>query len=168
MELGNTVNILIGVVTALGGLSLIKFLFFMNPEKRKAAAEADIKEVEKEERKLGVMEQLVKSLQERIEQQDQKIKELNNRLDNLYEQLHEQERVNNALVRENNELRLALKEAEHNVCVRPDDECLKRMPPRDYCRLVKLANHEYDKYYPNIDENENSGVSEKPDKGRQP
>ena len=83
MELGNTVEILVGVVTALGGLSLIKFLFFMNPEKRKAAAEADIKEVEKEERKLGVMEQLVKSLQERIEQQDQKIKELNNRLDKL-------------------------------------------------------------------------------------
>lgn len=161
MELGNTVNILIGVVTALGGLSLIKFLFFMKPERRKAQVEADIKEVEKEERKLGVMEQLVKSLQERIEQQDQKIKELNNRLDKLYEQLHEQERVNNALVRENNELRLALKEAEHNVCVRPDDECLKRMPPRDYCRLVKLANHEYDKYYQDIDENENSGVSEK-------
>lgn len=161
MELGNTVNILIGVVTALGGLSLVKFLFFMNPEKRKAAAEADIKEVEKEERKLGVMEQLVKSLQERIEQQDQKIKELNDRLDKLYVQLHEQERVNNALVKENNELRLALKEAEHNVCVRPDDECLKRMPPRDYCRLVKLANHEYDKYYQDIDENENNGIPKK-------
>lgn len=161
MELGNTVNIIIGVVTALGGLSLIKFLFIMKPERRKAQVEADIKEVEKDERKLGVMEQLVKSLQERIEQQDQKIKELNNRLDKLYEQLHEQERVNNALVRENNELRLALKEAEHNVCVRPDNECQKRMPPRDYCRLVKLANHEYDKYYPKIDENENNGVSEK-------
>lgn len=147
MELGNTVNILIGVVTALGGLSLIKFLFFMKPERRKAAAEADIKEVEKEERKLGVMEQLVKSLQERIEQQDQKIKELNNRLDKLYEQLHAQERVNNALVKENNELRLALKEAEHNVCVRPDDECMKRQPPRDHCRLKRLARGYYDKYY---------------------
>lgn len=104
---------------------MIKFLFFMKPERRKAQVEADIKEVEKEERKLGVMEQLVKSLQERIEQQDQKIKELNNRLDKLYEQLHEQERVNNALVRENNELRLALKEAEHNVCVRPETSVSK-------------------------------------------
>lgn len=169
MELGNTVNILIGVVTALGGLSLIKFLFFMNPEKRKAAAEADIKEVEKEERKLGVMEQLVKSLQERIEQQDQKIKELNNRLDKLYEQLHAQERVNNALVKENNELRLALKEAEHNVCVRPDDECFKgRLPKRTYCRLKKLAAGEYDAFYDNDTErkeksDEDNGVFEKPD-----
>lgn len=161
MELGNTVNILIGVVTALGGLSLIKFLFFMNPEKRKAAAEADIKEVEKEERKLGVMEQLVKSLQERIEQQDQKIRELNQRVDKLYEEKHELERLNNQLTRENAMLQIKLVEAQHNLCVRPDDECLKRMPPRDYCRLVKLANHEYDKYYQDIDENENSGVSEK-------
>lgn len=163
MELGNTVNILIGVVTALGGLSLIKFLFFMKPERHKAQVEADIKEVEKEERKLGVMEQLVKSLQERIEQQDQKIKELNNRLDKLYEQLHEQERVNNALVRENNELRLALKEAEHNVCVRPDDECFKgRLPKRTYCRLKKLAAGDYDAFY---DEKEEEKEKKKPGDG---
>lgn len=160
MELGNTVNILIGVVTALGGLSLIKFLFFMKPERRKAQVEADIKEVEKEERKLGVMEQLVKSLQERIEQQDQKIRELNQRVDKLYEEKHELERLNNQLTRENAMLQIKLVEAQHNLCVRPDDECLKRMPPRDYCRLVKLANHEYDKYYQDIDENENNGIPE--------
>lgn len=163
MELGNTVNILIGVVTALGGLSLIKFLFFMKPERRKAQVEADIKEVEKEERKLGVMEQLVKSLQERIEQQDQKIKELNNRLDKLYEQLHAQERENNALVKENNELRLALKEAEHNVCVRPDDECFKgRLPKRTYCRLKRLAAGEYDAFY---EGNAEDGKEESPETG---
>lgn len=140
---------------------MIKFLFFMKPEKRKAAAEADIKEVEKEERKLGVMEQLVKSLQERIEQQDQKIRELNQRVDKLYEEKHELERLNNQLTRENAMLQIKLVEAQHNLCVRPDDECLKRMPPRDYCRLVKLANHEYDKYYQDIDENENNGIPEK-------
>lgn len=168
MELNGILQVIIGAVASLGGFSLIKFLFFMNPEKRKAAAEADIKEVEKEERKLGVMEQLVKSLQERIEQQDQKIRELNQRVDKLYEEKHELERLNNQLTRENAMLQIKLVEAQHNLCVRPDDECLKRMPPRDYCRLVKLANHEYDKYYPNIDENENSGVSEKPDKSQQP
>lgn len=166
MDWVEALKVLAGAVAALGGLSLIKFLFFMNPEKRKAAAEADIKEVEKEERKLGVMEQLVKSLQERIEQQDQKIKELNNRLDKLYEQLHEQERENNALVRENNELRLKFMEAEHNVCVRPDDECFKgRLPKRTYCRLKKLAAGDYDAFY-DVDEkeknnNENNGIPEK-------
>lgn len=68
------------------------------------------------------------------------------------------------LINENNELKLALKEAQHNVCVRPDDECLKRMPPRDYCRLVKLANHEYDVYYKQY-KDETDGVSEKTDGG---
>ena len=117
---------------------------------------------------MSVMRTLVESLKQRIEQQDEKIRELNQRVDKLYEEKHELERLNNQLTRENAMLQIKLVEAQHNLCVRPDDECLKRMPPRDYCRLVKLANHEYDKYYPNIDENENSGVSEKSDKSQQP
>ena len=178
---------IVGIAASLGGLSLIKFLFFMKPEKRKAKAEAGLKEVEKEERELGVMRELVESLRQRIEQQDQKIKELNGRLDKLYAQLHEQERENNALIRENNELRLALKEAEHNVCVRPDDECMRRQPPRDHCRLKRLARGYYDKFYSDdelakgeadCDEedkelygreedtgNEDSGIPEESDKG---
>lgn len=175
--LTETVNVIVGIVASLGGISLIKFLFFMRPERRKAQAEAGLKEVEKEERELGVMKKLVESLQQRIEQQDQKIKELNGRMDKLYVQLHEQERENNALIRENNELRLALKEAEHNVCVRPDDECFKgRLPKRTYCRLKKLANGDYDAFYNEGDteeatdnqrkgNNEDSGILEKSDKG---
>lgn len=175
--LTETVNVIVGIVASLGGISLIKFLFFMRPERHKAQAEAGLKEVEKEERELGVMKKLVESLQQRIEQQDQKIKELNGRMDKLYVQLHEQERENNALIRENNELRLALKEAEHNVCVRPDDECFKgRLPKRTYCRLKMLANGDYDAFYNEGDteeatdnqrkgNNEDSGILEKPDKG---
>lgn len=175
--LTETVNVIVGIVASLGGISLIKFLFFMRPERRKAQAEAGLKEVEKEERELGIMKKLVESLQQRIEQQDQKIKELNGRMDKLYVQLHEQERENNALIRENNELRLALKEAEHNVCVRPDDECFKgRLPKRTYCRLKMLANGDYDAFYNEGDteeatdnqrkgNNEDSGILEKPDKG---
>lgn len=168
MELNGIPEIIVSVVASLGGLSLIKFLFFMQPEKRKARAEAEIKELEAEEKEMGVMRQLVESLKLRIEQQDKKISELNERVDKLYVEKHELEKLNNELVRENNELRLQLMEARHNLCVRPDDECLKRMPPRDYCRLVKLSNHEYDKYYQDIDKDEDSGLSEKPDKGGQP
>ena len=140
-------TIIVSLITALGGLSLIKLLFFMKPERRKAQAEAGLKEAEKEERELGVMRELVESLRQRIEQQDRKIKELNGRLDKLYVQLHEQERENNALIRENNELRIALREAELNVCVRPDDECMRRQPPRDHCRLKRLAQGYYDRFY---------------------
>ena len=176
MELNGILEVIVSVVASLGGFSLIKFLFFMKPERRKAQAEAEIKELEAEEKEMSeaeekemsVMRTLVESLKQRIEQQDEKIRELNQRVDKLYEEKHELERLNNQLTRENAMLQIKLVEAQHNLCVRPDDECLKRMPPRDYCRLVKLANHEYDKYYQNTDENENSGVSEKPDKSEQP
>lgn len=161
-------EIIVSVVASLGGLSLIKFLFFMKPERRKAQAEAEIKELEAKEKEMSVMKQLVESLKQRIEQQDRKISELNERVDKLYVEKHELEKLNNELVRENNELRLQLMEARHNLCVLPDDECLKRMPPRDYCRLVKLANHEYDGYYPDIkdiQEDETDEIHQEPHKG---
>ena len=147
MEINGILEVIVGAVASLGGLSLIKFLFFMRPERRKAAAEAELKELEADEKELGVMRGLIESLQQRIEQQDKKISELNARIDALYVEKYELEKRNNDLVREANELRLQLMEAQHNVCVRPDDECLKRMPPRDYCRLVKLAKGGYDKYH---------------------
>lgn len=147
MEISTTLEVIVGAVASLGGLGLIKFLFFMRPERRKAQAEAELKELEADEKELGVMRGLIESLQQRIEQQDKKISELNARIDALYAEKHELEKVNNELVREANELRLQLMEARHNVCVRPDDECLKRMPPRDYCRLVSLARGRYDKFH---------------------
>lgn len=164
MELNGILQVIIGAVASLGGFSLIKFLFFMKPERRKAEAEARLRELDVYKKKLDVSLTLIDTLKERIEQQDMKISELNDRVDKLYVEKHELERLNNELTRENNELRLQLVEARHNMCVRPDDECLKRMPPRDYCRLVKLANHEYDNYY-KTDKDEDSGLSEKPDKG---
>lgn len=154
--LSEIVKVVVLAVSSLGGIGLIKFLFFMKPERR-------MKNIEADEKELNVMKSLVESLQKRIEQQDEKIKELNERLDKLYIEKRQQERENNALIRENNELKLALKEAEHNVCVRPDDECFKgRLPKRTYCRLKKLAAGDYDAFYEcgqetdNKDENEDS------------
>lgn len=126
----------------------------MKPERR-------MKNIEADEKELNVMKALVGSLQKRIEQQDEKIKELNDRLDKLYAEKHEQERENNALIRENNELKLALKEAEHNICVRPDDECFKgRLPKRTYCRLKKLAAGDYDAFYEDNKETDNKDENE--------
>lgn len=152
--LSEIVKVVVLAVSSLGGIGLIKFLFFMKPERRKKNIEADEKE-------LNVMKSLVGSLQKRIEQQDEKIKELNDRLDKLYAEKHEQERENNALIRENNELKLALKEAEHNICVRPDDECFKgRLPKRTYCRLKKLAAGDYDAFYEDNKETDNKDENE--------
>lgn len=147
--LSEIVKVVVLAVSSLGGIGLIKFLFFMKPERR-------MKNIEADEKELNVMKSLVGSLQKRIEQQDEKIKELNDRLDKLYAEKHEQERENNALIRENNELKLALKEAEHNICVRPDDECFKgRLPKRTYCRLKKLAAGDYDAFYEDNKETDN-------------
>lgn len=147
-------KVVVLAVSSLGGIGLIKFLFFMKPERR-------MKNIEADEKELNVMKSLVGSLQKRIEQQDEKIKELNDRLDKLYAEKHEQERENNALIRENNELKLALKEAEHNICVRPDDECFKgRLPKRTYCRLKKLAAGDYDAFYEDNKETDNKDENE--------
>lgn len=152
--LSEIVKVVVLAVSSLGGIGLIKFLFFMKPERR-------MKNIEADEKELNVMKSLVGSLQKRIEQQDEKIKELNDRLDKLYAEKHEQERENNALIRENNELKLALKEAEHNICVRPDDECFKgRLPKRTYCRLKKLAAGDYDAFYENSQETDNKDENE--------
>ena len=152
--LSEIVKVVVLAVSSLGGIGLIKFLFFMKPERR-------MKNIEADEKELNVMKSLVGSLQKRIEQQDEKIKELNDRLDKLYAEKHEQERENNALISENNELKLALKEAEHNICVRPDDECFKgRLPKRTYCRLKKLAAGDYDAFYEDNKETDNKDENE--------
>lgn len=148
--MGGINDFIIAATTAvgtLGGLGLIKFLFFMRPERRKVQAEAELKELEADEKELGVLRGLIESLQRRIEQQDKKISELNARIDTLYVEKHELEKRNNEHVKKINELELQLMEARHNVCVRPDDECLKRMPKRTYCRLKKLAAGDYDAFY---------------------
>lgn len=158
MELNEMIRILLLIFTTLGGMSFVKFLFFMRPSRRKAEAEARLKELDVYKKKLDVSLTLIDALQQRIEQQDTKISELNERVDKLYVEKHELERVNNALVKENNELRLALKEAEHNVCVRPDDECFKgRLPKRTYCRLKKLAAGDYDAFYDETEEKKKPG-----------
>ena len=110
--LSEIVKVVVLAVSSLGGIGLIKFLFFMKPERR-------MKNIEADEKELNVMKSLVGSLQKRIEQQDEKIKELNERLDKLYIEKHQQERENNALIRENNELKLALKEAETQCLCSP-------------------------------------------------
>ena len=156
MEINGILEVIVGAVASLGGLSLIKFLFFMRPEKRKAAAEAELKELEADEKELGVMRGLIESLQQRIEQQDKKINELNARIDALYIEKHELEKLNNEHVKKINELQLQLMEAQHNVCLRPDDECFKgRLPKRTYCRLKKLAAGDYDAFY-----NEGEGATD--------
>lgn len=129
------------LLTAIGGVAGIRFLATRKSEKRKAEAEA-------EDSTLGTLRKQYDWLQ-------QKYDALNKRIDGLYDELHALEKKNLELIRRNNELELQLKDAAHNICVRPDDDCLRRLPPRVYCRLKKLAKGDYDSDYVATDDDNN-------------
>lgn len=138
------------VIGALGGWKLVEWMLNRKANRRRAIADAVKVETD--------------AFMARYNALEGEIKRLNQKVDELYKKVHALEGERLRLINENNELKLALKEAQHNVCVRPDDECLKRMPPRDYCRLVKLANHEYDVYYKQY-KDETDGIHKEPDSG---
>jgi len=143
---------LAAVVTAFGGASAVRFIANRTAEKREANAKAYDFELQ--------------TLRKQYDWLQTKYDTLNTKVDGLYNYVHELENKNLALLKRNGELELELKEAMHNQCLRPDEECLKRLPKRTYCRLKKLAAGEYDDYY-NKEETSDEGnrVLEKPDKG---
>lgn len=139
-----------GLIAALGGFEFIKYLMNKNSNDRIMAAKAF-----QEERKT-ILEDYQR-IQKEVDRMQELINELRKRVQNL-----EETRLD--LIKENNELKLALKEAEHNICLRPDDECFKgRMPTRTYCRLKKLAQGDYDAFYEEDKEKDNNNNKEKED-----
>ena len=171
--MGEYVKILTALVAALGGWEFVRYMLHRKTNSR--IAEANAFKVERE------------ALIEDYRRVQEEMAVLKKKVDELYDKVHRLEDERLGLISENNELRLALKEAEHNVCVRPDDECMRRQPPRDHCRLKRLARGYYDKFYTDgepakgeadCDEEDkelygrkedtgdaDGGVSEKPDKG---
>lgn len=134
-------NFLIGIVGALGGWKLIEYILNRKELKRKALADAIAVETD--------------SLIKRYKAMESEMEKLKQKVDELYKMVHKLENEKLELLRQNMELELALKEAKHNECRRPDDECLKRLPPRELCLAKRLLGGYYDK---------NDGVSEKSDK----
>lgn len=142
---------LLAAIGALGGWKFVNWILNRKELKRKALAEAISLETDSLVKRYNVMEQELEKLKHKVEELQVTVATL------------QQDKLD--LIKRNNELELALKEAEHNVCMRPDDECLKRLPPRTYCRLKRLSQGYYDKYY-NKDKDKNeetNGVSEEPD-----
>ena len=122
------------IVTALGGLELIKF--FLNRKTVKRVEEANAFDVER------------KALMEDYRRVQEEVDELKKKVDELYKRLHQLEGERLELIRRNNELEIQLKEAEKHVCLQPDDKCLRRLNPDDKCRLRKLLRGEYLKDHP--------------------
>lgn len=156
------------VVTALGGLEFLKYLLNRKNINRVTAADAFKAEYK------SIIEDY-RRVRKEVDDAKREISSLNEKVDELYKQVRSLENERLDLIKRNAELELALREARHNECVRPDDECFKgRLPKRAYCRLKKLASGDYDAFYEDDDitenkkgnaENKDSGVSKKSDKG---
>lgn len=123
----------IAIIGAFGGWGAIRYFLNLRAERHKI-------ELENKKNELDIMRGL-------YEQLDRKVKELSAKVDELYKQVRTLEMEKISLIQRNSMLEVELEKAKHNECVRPDDECLKRMPPRDYCRLKRLAQGKYDKYH---------------------
>lgn len=129
MDWAGTITAAAAIVTALGGLELIKFL--LNRKTNKRIADANAFEVER------------KAIIEDYTRVQEELDKLQKKVDELYKRVHQLESERLDLIHENNRLRLELKEAEKRVCLQPDDRCLQRLNPDDKCRLRKLLRGEY-------------------------
>lgn len=122
------------LVGAFGGWELVKWFLNRDTNKRIGAAQAF--EVE------------YKALIEDYHRVQSEVDELKEKVDQLYDKLHTLENERLDLIKENNELRLALKEAEKHVCLQPDDKCLQRLGADVNCRLRDLLRGKYAEDHP--------------------
>lgn len=117
-----------GLVSAIWGV--VKWVSNRKTDKK-------IKEVEAEDKQF-------ESLRKQCDWNAKQIDKLNKKIDELYQYIHSLEDERLALMKRNNELELALKIAEYNKCERPDDDCIRRLPQRQKCRLKMLLNGSYE------------------------
>ncbi len=117
---------LVTLIGVLGGWEGIKWIIMAiinrRTNARKEDASADAMVDENYRKQVGWLE-------ERVAQRDTKI-------DALYAELREVEGDRLNWVHKCHEAELALKDAEHNRCDRPDSECGRRVPPRRH-QLIK-------------------------------
>ena len=109
---------------------IIRFFLYRDTERRKE--EIRFRDIESE------------SLRKQMDWMQKKYDVVNSELDSLYGRYRKLEEEKVEMIKENNELRLALKIAEYNRCERPDDECIKRLPARQKCRLRMLLSGHYE------------------------
>ena len=134
MDWAGTITAAAAILTALGGLELIKFL--LNRKSNRKITEANAFDVAQS------------SWVKEYRRMQDEITELNKKVDDLYDKVHQLESERLDLINENNSLRLQLKEAEKHVCLQPDDNCLQRLNPNDKCRLRNILRGEYTKDHP--------------------
>lgn len=151
-------ELLIALVAAVGGWHFVRYVLNIGANRRISAAEAYKEEY--------------KALIEDYKRVQGEVDKLNALVDDLYKRVHALEGERLDLIRENNELKLQLKEAEKHVCLQPDDKCIQRLNPNDLCRLRKILRGGYREDHPDaiitkedMMHGKDNGIPEEPDKG---
>ena len=115
------------IIGALGGLEAIRFIvtFLANRKTnaRKEKATADSMELQN-------LLSIIDNLNKQIERYDERLKQRDEKVDTIYREWRTAQAEAQNWMRKYYELELALKDAEHNRCDRPDNECSRRTPPR--------------------------------------
>ena len=115
------------IIGALGGLEAIRFTvtFLANRKTnaRKEKATADSMELQN-------LLSIIDNLNKQIERYDERLKQRDEKVDTIYREWRTAQAEAQNWMRKYYELELALKDAEHNRCDRPDSECSRRTPPR--------------------------------------
>lgn len=123
---------IITIIGTMGGIEGVKWALraWVNrkTDARKEDAAADALEIDNEKTQVSWLE-------ERITQRDLKI-------DALYVELRQEQSAKLDEIHKRHGIELALKDALHNICYLPDNECIKRIPPR---RRIETANKEEEK-----------------------
>ena len=73
---------------------------------------------------------IIDNLNKQIERYDERLKQRDEKVDTIYREWRTAQAECQDWMRKYYELELALKDAEHNRCDRPDSECNRRTPPR--------------------------------------
>lgn len=152
------------LIAAVGGWQFVRYVLNINSNRRISAAEAYREEY--------------KALIEDYKRVQDEVDKLNRLVDDLYKRVHALEGERLDLIRENNELRLQLKESEKHVCWRPTDECFQRLIESDHClyrKLIKGVKEQHphaivtkEDMKKGVTENgKDNGIPEKPDTGKQ-
>lgn len=118
------------LLTAFGGWKFVSYVMNRNTEKR--------------EREIRTKDLEMDTLRRQVDWIQKKYEAVSKKLDDLFVKFRELEEEKIELLAKNHELQLALKIAEYNKCVRPDDECIRRLPVRDKCRLRQLLSGKYE------------------------
>lgn len=117
----------LAIIGTLGGFEAIRWgiTFWTNRKTnaRKEDAAADAAENENERKQIAWLE-------ERIAQRDEKI-------DCLYNELRQEQRAKLDEIHKRYNVELQLKDAEYNRCEMPDNECIRRIPPRRKINFIK-------------------------------